>query len=140
MRNVYILPAPEIFRQKFEALRERFRGEPFHLRNVFVSMSEGTLADFLNKTSPEYPDRCRLLPEFSNPAYKVKVTLESRDPEYVSRALETFLRGCPTRPWSAWNSVGASVGFLSPHPGFPPTIGSRACEVTKRRWGRRWSW
>src|SRR2546422_8515983 len=40
-RNVYSLPGvPEIFRQKFEALRERFRDEPIHLRNVFVSRSE----------------------------------------------------------------------------------------------------
>jgi molybdenum cofactor synthesis domain-containing protein len=97
MRNVYILPGvPEIFRQKFEALRERFRGEPFHLRNVFVSMSEGTLADFLNGLLQKYPDLLLgSYPEFSNPAYKVKVTLESRDPEYVSRALEDFLARLP---------------------------------------------
>jgi len=97
MRNVYILPGvPEIFRQKFEALRERFRGEPFHLRNVFVSMSEGTLADFLNDLLQKYPDLLLgSYPEFSNPAYKVKVTLESRDPEYVSRALEDFLARLP---------------------------------------------
>ena len=32
MRNIYILPGvPEIFRQKFEALKERFRDVPFHL-------------------------------------------------------------------------------------------------------------
>ena len=48
MHNVYVLPGvPEIFRAKFEALRERFRDEPIHLRNVFVSIGEGTLADFL---------------------------------------------------------------------------------------------
>ena len=52
MRNVYILPGvPEIFRQKFEALIERFSDEPIHLRNVFVSMAESTLADFLNELS-----------------------------------------------------------------------------------------
>jgi molybdenum cofactor synthesis domain-containing protein len=98
MRNVYILPGvPEIFRQKFEALRERFRGEPFHLRNVFVSMSEGTLADFLNDLLQKYPDLLLgSYPEFSNPAYKVKVTLESRDAEYVSRALEDFLARLPS--------------------------------------------
>src|SRR6185369_10971899 len=32
MRNVYILPGiPEIFRVKFKSIRERFRGQPFHL-------------------------------------------------------------------------------------------------------------
>jgi len=32
VRNIYILPGvPEIFRQKFDALKERFRDAPFHL-------------------------------------------------------------------------------------------------------------
>jgi molybdenum cofactor synthesis domain-containing protein len=97
MRNVYILPGvPEIFRQKFEALRERFRGEPFHLRNVFVSMSEGTLADFLNELLQQYPELLLgSYPEFSNPEYKVKVTLESRDGAYLNRALDDFLGRLP---------------------------------------------
>lgn len=97
MRNVYILPGvPEIFRQKFEALRERFRDEPIHLRSVFVSMSEGSLADFLNELLRIHP---KLLvgsyPELSNPEYKVKVTLESRDLEYLQQALDDFLERLP---------------------------------------------
>ncbi len=49
MRNIYVLPGvPEIFRQKFDALSERFRDAPFHLCSVFVSIGEGTLADHLN--------------------------------------------------------------------------------------------
>jgi FAD synthetase len=97
MRNVYILPGvPEIFRQKFEAVRERFRDEPIHLRSVFVSMAESTLADFLNDLLRTYP----LLmlgsyPEFSNPEYKVKVTLESRDPTYLEKAVDEFLARLP---------------------------------------------
>ncbi len=97
MRNVYILPGvPEIFRQKFEALRERFRDEPFHLKSVFVSMSEGTLADFLNELLRMYPELLLgSYPEFSNPEYKVKVTLESRDPAYLTKALDDFLGRLP---------------------------------------------
>jgi molybdopterin-biosynthesis enzyme MoeA-like protein len=97
MRNVYILPGvPEIFRQKFQALRERFRDEPFHLKNVFVSMSEGTLADFLNDLLRLYPELILgSYPEFSNPEYKVKVTLESRDRPYLEKALDDFLARLP---------------------------------------------
>ena len=97
MRNIYILPGvPEIFRQKFEALRERFRDEPFHLKSVFVSMSEGTLADFLNELLRIYPELLLgSYPEFSNPDYKVKVTLESRDLAYLSKALDDFLGRLP---------------------------------------------
>jgi len=97
MRNVWILPGvPEIFRQKFEAIRERFRDEPIHLCNVFVRMSEGTLADYLNRLLEDFP--LLLLgsyPEFSNPEYQVKVTLESRDRDYLDRARADFLGRLP---------------------------------------------
>src|SRR2546422_7935799 len=97
IRNVYILPGvPEVFRQKFEAIRERFRDQPIHLKNVFVAIGEGTLADYLNRLLVDFP--LLLLgsyPEFSNPEYKVKVTLESRDRGYLEGALAEFLRRLP---------------------------------------------
>lgn len=97
VRNVYILPGvPEIFRQKFEAIRERFRDQPIHLSNVFVAIGEGMLADYLNGLLVDFP---QLLlgsyPELSNPEYKVKVTLESRDRGYLEGALAEFLRRLP---------------------------------------------
>lgn len=97
VRNVYILPGvPEIFRQKFEAIKERFRDQPYFLANVFVSMGEGTLADFLNDLLQAYP---RLMlgsyPEFFHPEYKVKVTLESKDKAYLDQALADFLGRLP---------------------------------------------
>ncbi|MFZ1058709.1 MAG: molybdopterin-binding protein [Candidatus Rokuibacteriota bacterium] len=95
--NVYIFPGvPEIFRQKFDAIKERFRERPFHLRSVFVRIGEGTLADFLNDLLKNYP--LLLLgsyPEFSNPDYKVKVTLESKDGEYLERALTELVARLP---------------------------------------------
>lgn len=97
MRNVFILPGvPEIFRQKFEAIRERFRDQPFHLKNVFVRIGEGSLADHLNGVLHAFP--ALLLgsyPEFANPEYRVKVTLESRDPTYLEEALEALLARLP---------------------------------------------
>ena len=97
MRNVYILPGvPEIFRQKFEAIRERFRDEPIHLSNVFVAIGEGVLADYLNGLLADYPNLLLgSYPELSNPEYKVKVTLESRDRGYLEGALAEFLRRLP---------------------------------------------
>lgn len=97
MRNVYVLPGvPEIFRQKFDVLRERFRGQPFHLRQVFVSIGEGALATHLNGLLVTFP--ALLLgsyPEFSHPEYRVKVTLESRDEAYLQQALDVFLAQLP---------------------------------------------
>ena len=98
MRNVYVLPGvPEIFRQKFDALRERFRDQPIHLKNVFVRIGEGTLADYLNRLLESFPLlQLGSYPEFSNPEYQVKVTLESRDRGYLEQALGEFLARLPT--------------------------------------------
>jgi molybdenum cofactor synthesis domain-containing protein len=97
MRNVYVLPGvPEIFRAKFDALRERFRDQPIHLKNVFVTIGEGTLADYLNRLLADFPLlQLGSYPEFSNPEYKVKVTLESRDRGYVEQALADLLARLP---------------------------------------------
>jgi FAD synthetase len=97
MRNVYILPGvPEIFRRKFDAIRERFRDQPIFLKNVFVRIGEGTLADHLNALLRDYPELLLgSYPEFSNPEYKVKVTLESRDGAFLEHALAELLKRLP---------------------------------------------
>jgi molybdenum cofactor synthesis domain-containing protein len=97
MRNVYVLPGvPEIFRQKFDALRERFRDQPIHLKNVFVGIGEGTLAAYLNRLLESFPLlQLGSYPELSNPEYKVKVTLESRDHGYLEQALTELLARLP---------------------------------------------
>ena len=95
--NVYVFPGvPEIFRQKFDALRERFRDRPFHLRCVFVSIGEGTLAEHLNDLLVDFPElMLGSYPEFSNPEYRVKVTLESQDDAYLDAAFERLLASLP---------------------------------------------
>jgi FAD synthetase len=97
VRNIYILPGvPEIFRQKFDMLRERFRESPFHLTSVFVSIGEGVLADHLNALVARHPElMLGSYPEFSNPEYKVKVTLESKDRGLMERAVEELLAALP---------------------------------------------
>jgi hypothetical protein len=66
------------------------------LRNVFVSIGEGTLADYLNALLRDFPTLLLgSYPELANPEYRVKVTLESRDPGYLERALEAFLAHLP---------------------------------------------
>jgi len=87
---------PEIFRQKFDMLRERFRESPFHLTSVFVSIAESVLADHLNAVVARHPELILgSYPEFSNPEYKVKVTLESRDASFLDRALQELLGRLP---------------------------------------------
>jgi molybdenum cofactor synthesis domain-containing protein len=97
MENVYVLPGvPELFRLKFEGLKERFRDIPFHLASVFVSVGEGSLAEHLNGLLARHPELLLgSYPEFSNPEYKVKVTLESKDRAYMEEALEDLLGRLP---------------------------------------------
>jgi hypothetical protein len=87
---------PELFRRKFEGLKERFRDVPFYLASVFVSVGEGLLAEHLNAVLARHPELLLgSYPEFSNPEYKVKVTLESKDRGYMERALEDLLERIP---------------------------------------------
>jgi molybdopterin-biosynthesis enzyme MoeA-like protein len=87
---------PEIFRQKFEALKDGFRDTPYHLTSVFVNMAESTLADHLNALVRGYPDLLvGSYPEFSSADYKVKVTLESKDRTLVEHALADLLGRLP---------------------------------------------
>lgn len=97
LKNVFVFPGvPEIFRQKFDAIKERFRERPFLLRSVYFRIGEGTLADHLNAMVREFPELlCGSYPEFSNPEYRVRVTLESKEPEYLERALRYLLARCP---------------------------------------------
>ncbi|MGH7318395.1 MAG: competence/damage-inducible protein A [Candidatus Rokuibacteriota bacterium] len=98
IENVFVFPGvPEIFRQKFDAIKERFREQPFLLRSVYVRIGEGTLAAHLNAMLREFPDLlCGSYPEFSNVEYKVRVTLESKKPDYLEAALRDLLARLPT--------------------------------------------
>jgi molybdenum cofactor synthesis domain-containing protein len=95
--NVFVFPGvPEIFRRKFEAIKERFRERPFLLRSVYVRIGEGSLAEHLNAMLRAFPELlCGSYPEFSNPDYRVRVTLESKEPHYLERALRDLLDRLP---------------------------------------------
>jgi molybdenum cofactor synthesis domain-containing protein len=95
--NFYILPGiPELFEQKFETLKERFDATPYTLRVVYTREGEGTIAEHLNATLTAFPELLLgSYPKISNPEYAVKLTLESKDPNYVDRALAHLLRLLP---------------------------------------------
>jgi molybdenum cofactor synthesis domain-containing protein len=95
--NIYILPGiPEILEQKFQALRDRFQASPYFLRVVFTSEGEGSIAEHLNATMATFPDlMLGSYPKIGDPEYAVKLTLESKDRDYVERALAHLLRLLP---------------------------------------------
>lgn len=91
--NIYILPGiPEIFRAKIEALKARFAVDPYFMRVVYTQALESALAPFLNATLAAFPDLLLgSYPTLNDPEYRVRVTLESKDCEYVDRALSHLL-------------------------------------------------
>lgn len=95
--NVHVFPGvPEIFRRKFDAIKERFRERPYLLRVVFFQVGEGTLAEHINAMLRGFPELlCGSYPEFTNPEYKVRVTLESKDAGYLDAALQDLLGRLP---------------------------------------------
>jgi molybdenum cofactor synthesis domain-containing protein len=92
VRNIYILPGiPEYLRQKFDALRERFRAEPLALRRVFVAEEEYCIAHLLDKVVAEFPDvEVGSYPRI-DADYKVMVTMEARESGTLTRAVELLV-------------------------------------------------
>ncbi|HEX4462785.1 MAG TPA: competence/damage-inducible protein A [Polyangia bacterium] len=94
MRNVHILPGvPELFRRKFDSIKERFREAPYVLRVVYTTSEEGLIAGELDRIVASYGAvAVGSYPTFSAPDYKVKLTLESKDAAAVAAACEDLVR------------------------------------------------
>jgi molybdenum cofactor synthesis domain-containing protein len=97
VENVYIFPGiPQLLRKKFEAIRERFRGIPFVLKRVYVKRRESDIAAELNTVLTEFPELLLgSYPRVGEREFHVLLTLESRDPDYVQRALDELLKRLP---------------------------------------------
>jgi FAD synthetase len=89
IENVIILPGvPELFRSKFEAIRERFRAEPFHASTLYTREDEFDIAPRLDRVAAEHPDvEIGSYPTFTREDYRVKITVESKESEAVDRAV-----------------------------------------------------
>jgi FAD synthetase len=97
IHNVYVFPGiPRILQERFHAIKERFRDAPYFLKNVFLRYGEGVIAATLNDLLTKFP---HLLlgsyPVLDLPEYKVKVTLESKDSNYLDNALRSLVASLP---------------------------------------------
>jgi molybdenum cofactor synthesis domain-containing protein len=91
--NVYIFPGiPEALRRKFESASDHFSGIPYVLKRVYVKRYESDIAETLNALLEAFPDLVLgSYPKIREPSYRVLLTLESRDEDYVQRALDRLL-------------------------------------------------
>ncbi len=97
VENVHIFPGiPELLRKKFDSIRDRFSGEPFHLKQVYVTRHESDIAQPLRDLLGEFPKlMLGSYPRLREEDYRVLLTLESRDPDYLVRALDSLLARLP---------------------------------------------
>jgi len=87
-RNIFILPGvPELFRFKFNAIKERFASHPIALRELFLRADEGAIAAALRETADRFPDvLIGSYPNFRRDEYSVKITVEAREAPIVEAA------------------------------------------------------
>jgi molybdopterin-biosynthesis enzyme MoeA-like protein len=97
VKNVYVLPGvPEIFRRKFLSIRDRFRSEPFWLRQIYLDADEGAIASALDEVQTSFPEvAIGSYPKFDPTGYRIKVTLESKQGDAVERATRALLDRLP---------------------------------------------
>ena len=97
INNVFIFPGiPKILQERFHAIKERFRDAPYFLKVVYVRQGEGVIASLMNDLLLKYPQlMLGSYPVLDIADYKVKVTLESKDSDYLDQALQSFLSSLP---------------------------------------------
>jgi len=97
VENVYVLPGiPEILQQKFLALKDRFSVDPYYLKVIYTNEIESAIAAYLHDPLRAYPDLLLgSYPKIGNDEYRVKLTLESKDKNYVEHAFTHLLNLLP---------------------------------------------
>jgi molybdenum cofactor synthesis domain-containing protein len=98
VENVYIFPGiPQLFRRKFDSIKERFRDLPYYGRQIFLTEPESSFSHLLDALLGEFPELLLgSYPEVRNPDYRVKLTLESKDPAYLAQAYARLLALLPS--------------------------------------------
>ena len=92
VKNVYVFPGiPQLFEKKFHSIRDRFSGVPIRLTRIFVTHHESEIAEDLHALLREYPElMLGSYPRIGEADYRVMLTLESRDSDYLARATQSL--------------------------------------------------
>lgn len=92
VRNVFVLPGvPSLFRDKFDAICERFRSGRFYLRSVYLDADEGEIAALLERLEAEHGVSIGSYPRWGDPAFRIRVTFEARSIPPVNAAVNALV-------------------------------------------------
>jgi molybdenum cofactor synthesis domain-containing protein len=97
VENIYMLPGiPQLFEGKLLALKPRFVTDPFFMHTIYTSAGEGRIAGLLDTCLERFPNlMLGSYPKIGNAEYRVKVTLESKDRNYLENAFRYLLELLP---------------------------------------------
>ncbi|CAL1299434.1 unnamed protein product [Larinioides sclopetarius] len=100
VNNVYILPGvPMLLERAFKIFKSSFvlQNKPLQVRNLFLAIDEISVTPILNEAVKLFEGHIKFgsYPAFSQNYYKVKLTLESVDEEWINKALDYFEEKLP---------------------------------------------
>lgn len=95
--NIFIFPGiPEYLREKFSAVKERFRCAAFYLKRLFLDADESDIAAILNSVVAENIEVAfGSYPILGNAEYKIIVTAESKSSGSLDKAVKDLLSRLP---------------------------------------------
>lgn len=96
-RNIYIFPGiPEYIKNKFSAIKEKFRTSAFYLCRVYLNCHESGIAEILNKVVSENIHVVfGSYPVLGRDDYRVIITAESKSEEMLKKALSALIGALP---------------------------------------------
>jgi molybdopterin-biosynthesis enzyme MoeA-like protein len=97
VENIYMLPGiPQLFEGKLLALIPKFATDPYFMHAIYTSAGEGKIASLLDACLERFPKlMLGSYPKIGNAEYRVKVTLESKDRDYLEDAFRYLLELLP---------------------------------------------
>ena len=97
IENVYVLPGiPQLYEAKLLALMPRFKVDPYYMRAIYMNVGEGGIAEHLNTCMREFPElMLGSYPRIGHDEYRVKLTLESKNAEYLEQAFARLMALLP---------------------------------------------
>jgi molybdopterin-biosynthesis enzyme MoeA-like protein len=99
IENVFIFPGiPELFQMKFPVLRELLRqATPLKTSAIYVRTDEGEIATLMSRIALQHSNvLIGSYPQWNNPDYRVKITIDGRDTEVIKKALQALLKELPS--------------------------------------------
>jgi len=88
IQNIFLFPGvPELFRKKFEGIKEHFRTRPYYSEEILSHRRESEIADLLSEALDRFPSiKIGSYPKWDEEGYRVKVVVESKEEESVESA------------------------------------------------------